>query len=279
MGKLQVAGKIVKEFVIKNMPSILTGLGIAGMATTVIIACKETPKAVELIEAKKKEKEVLAKANVDDDSEEKVAEIGDLTPWEAFCEGAKVYWPVAVMFATSAACLIFANKVNLKRNAALIAAFKMSENKFEDYKEEVQKIISNPKEEKVKVDMAEKKMAANPPDLTKIIIDSDKDVLCYDSLSGRYFKSNTGDILRVEALLNRRMINEACVTLNDMYEEFRNIGVDLEDIAVGDDLGWHMDSLSDTVIFDLTNAKVTNDGLPCIYLEYNVRPMWLGWGD
>ncbi len=279
MGKLQVAGKIVKEFMIKNMPSILTGLGIAGMATTVVIACKETPKAVELIEAKKKEKEVLAKANTDDDSEEKVAEIGDLTPWEAFCEGAKVYWPVAVMFATSAACLIFANKVNLKRNAALIAAFKMSENKFEDYKEEVQKMISKPKEEKIKVDMAEKKMAANPPDLTKIIIDSDKDVLCYDSLSGRYFKSNTGDILRVEALLNRRMINEACVTLNDMYEEFRNIGVDLEDIAVGDDLGWHMDSLSDTVIFDLTNAKVTNDGLPCIYLEYNVRPMWLGWGD
>lgn len=282
MGKIQVACKLVKEFAIKNMPSILTGLGIAGMATTVVLACKETPKAAELIEAKKHEKELIAKAEKDivallNETDDPVDV--KLTPWESFCEGAKVYWPMAIMFTTSAMCIIFANKVNLKRNAALIAAYQLSENKFKDYQEEVMKNLSKPKEEKMKVNIAEKKMEANPPDMAKIVLDSDKDVLCYDSISGRYFKSNTSDILRVEALLNRRMINETCITLNDMYEEFRNIGIDLEDISIGDDLGWHMDSLSDTIIFDLTNAKVTSDGIPCIYLEYNARPMWLGWGE
>ncbi len=279
MGKIQVALNVAKEFAIKNMPSILTGLGIAGMATTVVIACKETPKAVELINAKKHEKEVIINAEKDiNETDEEKKEI-KLTAWESFCEGARVYWPVAIMFTTSAMCIIFANKVNLKRNAALIAAYQLSESKFKDYQEEVQKIISKPKEEKIKVNMAEKAMANNPPDMTKVIIDSDKDVLCYDSISGRYFKANTSDILKVEALLNRRMINEMCITLNDMYEEFRNIGIDLQDISIGDDIGWHMDSLNDVVIFDLTNAKVTSDGVPCIYLDYNARPMWIGYEE
>lgn len=279
MGKIQIAWKVAKEFAIKNMPSILTGLGIAGMATTVVLACKETPKAVELIDAKKHEKEVIAKAEKDiNETDEEQGSI-KLTAWESFCEGAKVYWPVAIMFTTSAMCIIFANKVNLKRNAALMAAYKISEGKFKDYQEEVQKIISKPKEEKIKTNIAERTMANNPPDMSKVIIDSDKEVLCYDSISGRYFKSNTSDIMKVEALLNRRMINEVYVTINDMYEEFRNMGIDLPDISIGDNIGWHMDSVNDVVIFDLTNAKVTSEGVPCIYLDYNSKPIWLGYED
>ena len=39
----------------KHSPEILTGIGIAGMITTVVIAVKSTPKAIKLIEEKKTE--------------------------------------------------------------------------------------------------------------------------------------------------------------------------------------------------------------------------------
>ena len=44
-----------KQFLGKHSPEILTGLGIAGMLTTTILAVKATPKALKLIENKKKE--------------------------------------------------------------------------------------------------------------------------------------------------------------------------------------------------------------------------------
>ena len=47
--------KDVKMAMSKHSPEILTGLGIAGMITTTILAVKATPKALELIEDKKEE--------------------------------------------------------------------------------------------------------------------------------------------------------------------------------------------------------------------------------
>ena len=45
--------KNVKAAASKHSPEILTGIGIAGMATTIVMAVKATPKALILIEEKK----------------------------------------------------------------------------------------------------------------------------------------------------------------------------------------------------------------------------------
>ena len=42
----------------KHSPEILVGLGITGMVTTTVLAVKATPKALMLIEEKKKEEQV-----------------------------------------------------------------------------------------------------------------------------------------------------------------------------------------------------------------------------
>ena len=44
----------VQNIVGKYSPQILTGIGIAGMFTTVVLAVKATPKALKLIEEEKK---------------------------------------------------------------------------------------------------------------------------------------------------------------------------------------------------------------------------------
>ena len=47
--------KDIRIAVSKHSPEILTGLGIAGMITTTVLAVKATPKALDIIEDKKKE--------------------------------------------------------------------------------------------------------------------------------------------------------------------------------------------------------------------------------
>ena len=45
--------KGIKASISRHSPEILTGIGIAGMVTTTILADKATPKAIKLTEAEK----------------------------------------------------------------------------------------------------------------------------------------------------------------------------------------------------------------------------------
>ena len=110
MNKLKVS-KILKKagaILSKKSPEILTGLGIAGMITTTVLAVKATPKALDLIaEAEDKKGEYLTKKEI------------IVTTW-------KNYIPAGVTSAVSIACLIGASSVNARRNAALYSAYELS---------------------------------------------------------------------------------------------------------------------------------------------------------
>ena len=60
MGKTNLATitKNIRKFASKRSPEILTGIGIAGMITTTILAVRATPKALKLIEEQKEEESV-----------------------------------------------------------------------------------------------------------------------------------------------------------------------------------------------------------------------------
>lgn len=49
----------LKKATIKHSPEILTGIGIAGMVSTTVLAVKATPKALLLIENEKKSRIVF----------------------------------------------------------------------------------------------------------------------------------------------------------------------------------------------------------------------------
>ena len=60
--KLSNVIKTTKGFMVKHSPEILTGVGLAGMITTTVMAVGATPKALILIEEKKEE--LLEKAKI-----------------------------------------------------------------------------------------------------------------------------------------------------------------------------------------------------------------------
>ena len=115
MGKqsIKVFAKTIKSMLAKKSPEMLTGIGIVGMATTVVLAVNATPKAIQLIERKREELEL--------------SENEKLKPVDIIKTAWKPYIPVVVTGVTSVACLVGASSVNARRNAALAAAYTLSD--------------------------------------------------------------------------------------------------------------------------------------------------------
>ena len=57
MKSLAVIGKNVGNSLVKNSPTILTGVSVAGLLTTVAMAVTATPKAIEILDREKWDRE------------------------------------------------------------------------------------------------------------------------------------------------------------------------------------------------------------------------------
>ena len=250
MGKTNLATIVTstRQFVSKRSPEILTGIGIAGMISTAVLAVKATPKAMELIEEKKRE-EWLDK----------------LSPVEMVKVAWKPYIPAIVTCVTSTACLIGASSVSAKRNAALATAYKLSETALTEYREKVIETIGEKKERTVRDKVAEERVKKNPVSKNEVIITGNGKTLCFDPISGRYFMCSIETIKKAENTLNKQMLHDISgyVSLNEFYDE-----LGLDHTSVGNDLGWNTNQLIDIDF----SSQLNDNGEPSVVLDYLVAP-------
>ena len=247
---LTKAVKSIKGVLERHAPEILTGIGVAGMVTTTILAVKATPKACLLINDRKDELEV-----------EKLSATELVkTTW-------KCYIPAAVTCGVSIACLVGASSVNFKRNAALATAYKLSEAALSEYKDAVIETIGEKKEQSVRDKVAEERLKKNPVSKSEVIVTGNGTTLCYDPVGNSYFKSSIQQIESAKNKLNARMLSENYVSLNDFYDEL-GIGP----TKLGDDLGW--DIYKDGLIDIAFSSRLAEDGTPCLVMDYSVAPRY-----
>lgn len=239
--------KNVQLTMAKHSPEILTGIGIAGMIGTTILAVKATPKAIKLCEQVKHEKEEPTKLDY------------VKATW-------KCYIPTAVTGTTSIACLIGASSVNARRNAALATAYKLSETAFVEYKDKVVETLGEKKEQVIKDKIAKEKIEKDPVTSKEVIVTDKGTTLCYDGLFGRYFKSDMETIKRAENTLNRHIVSYEYASLNDFYRE-----LGLGPVNIGNDLGWRLDDGQIEIDF---SSQLADDGTPCLVIMYNVAPKY-----
>ncbi|MBO5906191.1 MAG: hypothetical protein J6Q84_07225 [Kiritimatiellae bacterium] len=250
MNKLNFT-KLVKgvgSSISKHSPEILTGIGVAGMITSTVLAVKATPKALRLIDDRKFE----------EDREE-------LTPIETIKTCWRCYIPAAVIGVVSGGCIFGATSVNLRRNAALATAYKISETALTEYREKVIETIGEKKEREVREKVSQKRLDENPISKHEVYITDKGDTLFCDPVSKRYFKHDIDKVKRVVNELNRQMMFDmsGSISLTDFYYE---IGLEKTDIS--DYIGWN---LADGLIeIDYNPGKDEYDR-PCIVLDY-VRP-------
>ena len=240
----------------KYSPQILTGIGVAGMITTVVLAVKATPKALELIEDKKEE--------LDADK---------LTIVDTVKAAWKPYVPAAVTGVLSTVCIIGGNAVGTRRTAALAAAYKISETALHEYKDAIVETVGEEKAKEVKEKVIQNKLDKNPVVEKQIIVTNKGTFLCYDSLSGRYFQSDIETIRKAQNDINDYLFSEDYASLN-MFYDF----LGLEHTRLGAELGWKIDSGTLQIEFDSTLASDKSQGIapgtPCLVLDYNVAPKY-----
>lgn len=244
-----------KAVLSKNAPGILLGLGITGWAGTVILAVKATPKAVALIED--------AELELSNQYHEDVK----LTPVEIVKTCWKCYAPAVVTAAVSTACLVGSHSVSARRNAALTAAYKLSQTALEEYKTAVVETIGEKKERTVREQRAKNALLKENIDEEDVIITGRGNTRCYDAVFGRCFRSSREAIERAINAVNRTIVsNDMYASLNDFYDE-----LGLEHVDIGDLLGWNLDDGEIKIDFD---SGLAHNGEPTLVIHYNVVPKY-----
>lgn len=264
------------SLVSKNSPAILTGFGVVGLITTAVLAVKATPKAICLIQdrawEKFKEETVDNKIDYHEwlDAEPQTyqykAEMKKLGWKEVVGITWKAYIPAMAVGLVTITCVIFSNRISSKRNIALASLYTLTETAFKEYQNKIVETIGKNKELKVRDDISGDKIKENPVSKNEVIITGKGEVLCYDSLSGRYFKSDIEQIRKMINDLNRDLLSDDFVTLNEFYD-----AIGLMPIKLGDDIGWDVNKGMIDVSF---SAQLSEDDTPCLVLNYTIEPKY-----
>jgi len=248
--KMKNVMKNVQTTFEKKSPEILTGIGVAGMITTTVMAVRATPKAILILNEEECRRSKLEDANIN------MRDTVKLT-W-------KCYVPSCIIGSVSIACLVGASSVNAKRNAALATAYSISESVLKDYQEKVIEVIGEKKEQGIRDSIAKDKIKKNPVEDTNVIITNKGNTLCYDVISGRYFRFDIDKIKKIENNLYRQLLDERFLSLNDFYFE-----IGLDNISLGDELGWNIDDGKFGLYF---TSQLTHNDEPCLVINYSVAP-------
>lgn len=250
----------------KHSPEILMGIGIAGMISATVLAVKTTPKAVELINQEKKRQNKELRKEAEKNGSESYPKVDKLTPIDTIKTTWKCYVPTVATTALSTACLISSSRINTKRNAALATAYALSETALREYKDKVIETIGEKKEQGIRDKIAKDHVEKNPVSANEIIITGNGEHLCYDLISGRYFYSDIEKIRRVENILNKKLMDEMYISLNDFYFE-----LGLQCTNLGNEMGWNID---DGLIDFHFSSQLSDEEKPCLVIDYHIAPRY-----
>ena len=241
-----------KANVYKHSPAILIGIAVMSGGTAIVLAVKDTPKALKRIEDKKQEYQV-----------------DKLSPWETIKVTWPCYIPTALAFTFAAGCAIGSQSIHVKRNAALATAYKVSETALLEYRDKVIETIGEKKEQTVRDKVAQEQINKNPVKQSEVIVTGKGTSLCLEPFTHRYFECDIETIRRAENKLNKKMLQSICgsTSLNDFYVE---IGLEPVDEAIGYTLGWNAENQIDLDI----RPGMTPDERPCLVIGHYNPPKY-----
>ena len=234
---LRLTGRTLNQ----NSPAIFTGLAVAGVAATAVLAVRATIKAAEHMQ--------FAKA----------------TPRETVEECWRFYIPATLAGLSTVACIVAANQAASRRQAALLSAYTMADTAFREYKNQVAEEFGEARARKVDENRVARKIDENPPKDDQVIITGRGDTLCYEDLTGRYFRGNIEDIRRIANDINAAMLGgDMYASLNEFY-----VKLGLAPVTLGDELGFNLENLIDLIF----TSHLAQDGDPCLAIRFGKLPI------
>lgn len=266
MNKFVMVTKNIGGFLKDNSPTILTGMSVAGLISTVGLAIKATPKAFAIKNSYQEDiwnvQDQIENGDISEESGKKEIRDDKIHLALDIC---KIYAPAAVSGVVTIACIVGAHSISMKRNAALAALYSISEKSLKEYKDKTKEIVGNSKAEKIEDELIKDKLSKNPLGKEYVIETGDGDTLCYDVYSGRYFKSDIEKIKQAINEFNQAMLYENSMSLNDFYGM-----LNLKHVRLGDNIGWTVDKFLEPSF----RSSLASDMTPVLVLDYAVEPTW-----
>lgn len=242
--KFSALAKTAEKFVTDNSPAILSGLAVAGVLGTAYLTAKAAYKTREVFE------ENMVNLSVK-----------QIPTKEKFLLAWRLYIPAVGTGALTIACVIGANRIGAARATALAAAFKISEQAFEEYKTKVIEKIGEKKEADVRAEVAQERTNKIPQGAEIVYVAGTQ--RCYDAFSGRIFTSDLERLRQAQNTLNHMVLNDFYASLSDFYDL-----IGLPPIQTSDEVGWNSDKL-----LECKYSAVLHESIPMIYIEFSVVPI------
>lgn len=235
-------------------PAFLTGVGVAGTVATAVLtgrACTKMERMIETEERRRiRESEPVQTVPIG----ERIAMV-----WPEFVP------PIAVGVTTILA-IVLANHESAKKVMALTAAAGVSERALTEYKNKVAEKLTKPKATQVQDEIAQERIANNPPTRDQqIIVAGVGEVLCYDMSTDRYFQSTMEKIRQAENAVNHEIVIHNYASLSFFYDH-----IGLRSTSWSDIVGWNGDHIC-RVLYSTT---LTPDDRPCIAIDFDTHPQF-----
>lgn len=242
MGIFKEVGKGTFDWAVKNAPTLLTCAGAAGVILTAVASGKAAIKAKKVLDEMPEDTETLEKVKAVAPIIAKPAILACGTMWVIFS----------------------ANRIALRRNAALVAAYTLTSRQLDEYEDKVIETVGAGKNKKIKDAIAEDAVKKTPED-AMIFSNTEGLTICFDRFSGRYFNADIETIRKVQNDLNDIMIKDGFVCLNEYYER-----LGLDDVKNGEDIGWNI-NYDDLVEFEYS-SQLRPDNTPVLVIDFRVDP-------
>lgn len=192
---------------------------------------------------------------------------GKLTAKELIELNWRYYFGPAILWIGSVISLCFAArgyKSSVKLLATLYAASEAERKRLEEIALEK---LGPKKFDEMKDEVAQNRLNMDPVSAHTIYDTGTGVWLCYDSLSGRYFRSSSDHIERaVNRFNNYILTHQAGKSYNDLFYEISPV---FSDIEFGKDVGWGYEKGVVDIRYSTHRA---DNGEPCLVLEYRIPP-------
>lgn len=243
--------KTCARFLRKHGGTLLAVAASVGVVATAIEAGRATTKAQHLLEVD----EALRKYNED---EQGIVE-EPLTKMEIVKTCWKAYVPAVILGGGTIVCILGSNALNKKQIASLTAAYMALGKSYQEYRRQVAERIGSETE----ADILEKSKVEESAE-------EDKQLLCYEPFSNRYFHATEAELYDAFYQMNRDFSLNGEVSINNLYSY-----LGLEYLPEKDDVGWCSDYMINEWeyfwIDFVANKQTTDDGLE-VYQIYAFQP-------
>lgn len=280
----------------KHSPEILVVVGVAGVVTSAVMACKATTKLDSILEEPKEKidaihegmetGEIKGVEYTEEDGKKDLAIVYAHTAVDI----AKLYGPAVILGAVSIGCILTSHRILRKRNIAIAAAYATVDRGFKEYRGRVVERFGEELDKELKYNIKAKEIEEKVTDengeekiVKKTVQTADID---NHSIYARFFdetctgwtrnaEDNLTFLICQQTHANKRLQLEGYLFLNDVYEM-----LGLQKSKAGQVIGWVYDekhpvgsNYIDFGIYDIHDERkrdFVNGYEKSILLDFNV---------